>query len=1145
MDCPACGSSNIITGKKWCICDDCGERFSAAEKASDTMVFFFSYSHKEKEICQMVQEAFLQRGHKVWIDQEKIKEGDDWREKIAQGILSSNGVIAFLSRNSVRDPGVCLNELSIAVGVRGGNIKTVLLEREENVRPPSSISHLQWLDMSAWRTEQAKGEESFLVWFRKKMEKLIAVAESPETRAFTGEITTIRTELPLVVVDTSKQKSLLRQPFVGRLWLTREIEAWLDDREGASLCILYGDPGIGKSAFAANYCHYNSKVIASIFCEYNRVNFNRPQAIIQTLAYLLACRIPEYRKILVDVLDKTKNIGELDSSELFNTLLANPLGDLSIDGDHETQVIVIDGLDECGTYEQNSLAEVLGQYAGRLPGWLRILVTARRVDVVLNTLRGHTHFDLCGNAPDNAHDVQQYLEERLQSYHGREDYAQIIERLTEKSEGIFLYAKMVSESIIEGKLSLDSMTGFPDGISAAFYSWFGWFFPNINEYAAKFRLPMGLLAGTPEPLPVAEFRRVFAWGENDTDDFIRRIQPLVRLDQNEFQHETIVFSHKYIQDWLETEGAGRYRSRKNEALRQVGQRFWTIHQQKKKMTEYELLYLFDFLQKTDEETLSQLLQSTDVYLSINQIGSDLLRRGSIGRAWQYFEAGAKLAYSRLEKYPSLDARLICSISELWLAVIFKAQGNLKKIRELCESAYHTRKEICQVRGTLQDRKCFALSCERLADSCEDYGDSGRRKELLQEEKDTLEKMIAEEENPEFYRNLGSAYLKLAEIHEFDGDYEAASAMIEKMMHARKKQIEKRNNEDDVKDYVVALMRKATYLWHVGMVKQAEEVIALLLTYEDTLIRQKDNLELRSTISDYYRTLSRFADVKGDYEETEMYLRKSIQANREMVSRRGSKADYYSLGTGYYRLARLMDDLHEYAKAEPALLMLLDIDEMLVKERGRQEDLTGLLLCYYFLAMTEAKLGKKEQAMDCFQKAEPFYRQAFGQRFASIRNQMDFARLANWANAAYDALGNQEKAEEFCEQSLEIGRKLMENGPQMKARQYYAGSLLIKAYSYQDRCEWLEANQMFQEAIALDQQNAEEAGRPQDREYLAEAMAAYAGCLFRQRDYPQAALYAARAYDIASQLCSLREVKKWRDIQENAKSILEKSKAASM
>ena len=145
------------------------------------MVFFFSYSHQEKEICQMVQEAFLQRGHKVWIDQEKIKEGDDWREKIAQGILSSNGVIAFLSRNSVRDPGVCLNELSIAVGVRGGNIKTVLLEREENVRPPSSISHLQWLDMSAWRTEQAKGEESFHAWFRKKMEKLIAVAESPET----------------------------------------------------------------------------------------------------------------------------------------------------------------------------------------------------------------------------------------------------------------------------------------------------------------------------------------------------------------------------------------------------------------------------------------------------------------------------------------------------------------------------------------------------------------------------------------------------------------------------------------------------------------------------------------------------------------------------------------------------------------------------------------------------------------------------------------------------------------------------------------------------------------------------------------------------------------------------------------------------
>lgn len=136
--CPGCGSDNIYFSKKRqvYVCEDCELEF--AEERSDIQVktIFFSYAHDENEwLVQKLKVDIEQRGHKVWIDKSEIKSGDDWRQSITEGILSSSGVIAFLSKHSVRIPGVCLDELRIALSVKNGNIKTVLLEDESEVLP--------------------------------------------------------------------------------------------------------------------------------------------------------------------------------------------------------------------------------------------------------------------------------------------------------------------------------------------------------------------------------------------------------------------------------------------------------------------------------------------------------------------------------------------------------------------------------------------------------------------------------------------------------------------------------------------------------------------------------------------------------------------------------------------------------------------------------------------------------------------------------------------------------------------------------------------------------------------------------------------------------------------------------------------------
>ena len=48
--------------------------------------------------------------------------------------------------------------------MKKGNIQTILVESEREVKPPPSISHLQWLDMHDWKERRAAGEAAWEQW---------------------------------------------------------------------------------------------------------------------------------------------------------------------------------------------------------------------------------------------------------------------------------------------------------------------------------------------------------------------------------------------------------------------------------------------------------------------------------------------------------------------------------------------------------------------------------------------------------------------------------------------------------------------------------------------------------------------------------------------------------------------------------------------------------------------------------------------------------------------------------------------------------------------------------------------------------------------------------------------------------------------
>ena len=528
-------------------------------KTCKPLRLFFSYGHKKEDqyITCRIFHAVKDRGHHVWRDTEKITFSSSWRQKIENGVLNSNGVIGCLSAYSCRPGGVCLDELSIAVGVRGGRrVYSILLDKEGDVNPPQSVADRQWLDMSAWREKRAQGSAVFEPWFAARMQELFAVIESPENVEFVGQITAIKQRLT-VYYGTAKQNKLLQNPFIGRAWLTQRVDAWLDDKNAPRTLFLTGAPAVGKSAWACHYAQYNGRVAAALFLDSDCDYFNDPRTVIQTLAFLLACRLPEYREVFMEFLPASrKETARMSEQELFSCLLAEPFQHI-VDGGHRNMVIVIDGLDEAG-HETNTLAKVLFRYASQLPNWIRFLLCGRDVPALRPFTETALRVELPSRSAQSLADMRAFFCFRLEKTFGSDpQWKEALERMTARSEGIAMYAQLLCDMLLDKK-TLDC-EDFPKGLTGMFTVWFEHYIPDALEFREIFRPAICCILGAPgQALPIATLRRVMGWRAAQTNDFLLRLQVLLRRKNNVYGEETVTFDHAFVREWLGSETAGKF-----------------------------------------------------------------------------------------------------------------------------------------------------------------------------------------------------------------------------------------------------------------------------------------------------------------------------------------------------------------------------------------------------------------------------------------------------------------------------------------------------------------------------------------------------------------------------------------------------------
>ncbi len=724
--CPFCGSARTRTIRGQGICFACEALYDpsaartepAGGPAPGPGTIFLSYARPEAEMGHRIRKALEKRGFTVWTAAEKLQPGSDWRQTIAEGLATSQGVVACLSRHAVRDPGACLEELSLAMGIQGGRLQTILLEPEDRVEPPASLNTTQWLDMSDWNERMDEGDRAFQAWFQEKMDRLVRVLEDPDPRDLPGGLSELKKRLH-VSCDDGPARDLLGQSFVGRRWLEERLNAWLDDPNGPQLGLLSGEPGVGKSAFAAHLLHFNRRVAAGLFCEADSPFLADSRTLVMNLAYRLACRLPAYRQALLFLTEVEERLPEMSEDELFTCLLLFPLTRILTDIPRETLCVVIDGLDECGKKDRDRILASLSVWANRLPSWLRILVTSREEASIQKRLQGAFRLPLRSEGEENRGDIEAYFAAALGARFGVDPaWPAAWSALVKRSGGSFLYAHTVAESILSGNLPLDDPSAFPENLAQAFHNRFAWSFPDREEYGAVWRPALEMLLASPEPLPRTELERALGWDEERQNVFLSRMTGLLRRERNDFGEETLAFRHLSLMEWLQgNPDQEPYGASAAEGLRRMAEAFWKLSApDARNLSAYEALHLVDFLERSGKSKAAwAAVLDPNLTERVLRWGNFCLEREKPDGAERCHALALELCERMIRERGDDNDRALLAVLYDRTGALRLLQGRPEEALDFNRKAMLIRENLTQVSDTAHNRLALSASCVHLGD----------------------------------------------------------------------------------------------------------------------------------------------------------------------------------------------------------------------------------------------------------------------------------------------------------------------------------------------------------------------------------------------------------------------------------------------
>ncbi|MBE5764051.1 MAG: TIR domain-containing protein [Clostridiales bacterium] len=630
--CPECQSENVYFSKKkgLYVCEDCENQFNYTAQKAKGKTLFFSYGHDENtKLVNKIKLDLEARGFTVWIDYERIAEGDNWRKRISEGLLESNLVISFLSSHSMRDKGVCQDELRIALCEKCGYIQPVLLESVDKFTPPQNLTEVQWVDMSDWNSYEFNSEQ-FNAWYNGKLEQLLLVLNSQEVDSLSGDITTLKSLLTPKLLSI-KESTLLSKEFYCREWIFEELNSATDER----LIAILGGAGTGKSAISARLQYNLPSVIGCWYCSWNDALSLNGIEFLKTFIFKLSVCISEYRRY---ILTRIPNIAELLESgnayEIIEKLINLPM-QYVIDGGREVKYFTIDGLDESLINGKSEIASVIKAVAQIMPSWFKFVITARPEKEILLLVDGFKNkkIDLDTNK-NSLEDMLFYLQQK----------GIVDEGVVSSVKQNFLLAELIVKTGSKGLKLSNSLANYYDTA-------FDRIFKN-RTYTSSEKTALSLLINSVSPVTEDVLLNAFNKKSKEFIQFVKSLREFLAFGVERFRVfwslRTVTLFHASFKEWLISSSAGIYQIDSEESI------------------EITLDFYNKIIDKNSVDVTSVFLKNYELFLVKNNRFDILAKRKAEER---YNLIKQKLALSddfsnKESKIARLDANKIAKIEEL-------------------------------------------------------------------------------------------------------------------------------------------------------------------------------------------------------------------------------------------------------------------------------------------------------------------------------------------------------------------------------------------------------------------------------------------------------------------------------------------------
>lgn len=508
---------------------------------------FVSYGrHDGAEFVDRLVAELTGRGFDVWRDTTRIDPGSDWQAAIVDAIDACDVVVAALTPHAVRRPtteggidGVCLDELTYARF--GPAPKPVVPVLVLDCQVPFSIFRLSYIDARSWR----QSLHDFATGIGEVVRGIDATLR--------GDLPVLRQPDGPVALDQGPYLHAKRAGFVGREWLFKRVAAWVSQARNEQALLITGDPGVGKSAFIAEFAHRNAdgRVVAYHCCTREDRLTLEPGAFVENVAAMLSKRLPSYAPMLAEgTVRKVLREAHAYPGRALDKAIIGPLSRLP-EPDSGPFVMLVDALDEAMLVgsgdmatDDTNIVSLLASRLDRLPLWLRVVATARRDRRITDELAGLRATVIDAQAEENVDDLTAFVDSRVRATLEAADPAQVTREVVQAADGNFLYAKSLIQDVQRGLVPIDGLTTQPAGMSGFYAKAFRRLLSSPTD-SRGLRAVLETMVAAQAPLDYSLVTGAAGNDEYETTAVLNQLSEFVHRRSGGF-----VLFHRSLSDWL-------------------------------------------------------------------------------------------------------------------------------------------------------------------------------------------------------------------------------------------------------------------------------------------------------------------------------------------------------------------------------------------------------------------------------------------------------------------------------------------------------------------------------------------------------------------------------------------------------------------